>query len=428
MGLLGGRGRWIALVGILGTLALSPMMNMRPVAAADGSIEQTYINQDRASAGLAPLAWNTCLANIALENAQRMAAQGFISHANGVNLDMGCVAGATSAGENVAWISSGPDDARVNTMFMNSPGHRANILGAYDYVATAWFTDASGGGYMAEEFLMAPAGADTPAGRAVAVASWASGRLDVFARGANNALMHRWFDSGVWSAWESLGGQLTSDPAAVSWGPGRIDVFARGTDNSLMHTWYDGKWNGWQSLGGVLTASPGVASWASGRLDVVVRGGDNGIWHLWWDGLQWSAWQPLGGHLTSGPSAASWSANRLDIFARGLDNGIWHKYWDGSWHEWQSLGGTLTSGVAVTAWGSGRLDLFARGVDGGMWHLWYSGAWSGWESQAGQFISDPAVVAWGLGRLDVFGQGTDNALWHKYYASAWSGWQSMGSY
>jgi repeat uncharacterized protein DUF346 len=39
--------------------------------------------------------------------------------------------------------------------------------------------------------------------------------------------------------------QITSDPA-VSWGPGRIDVFARGTDNAVYHQFYDGDWSGWR--------------------------------------------------------------------------------------------------------------------------------------------------------------------------------------
>ena len=47
-----------------------------------------------------------------------------------------------------------------------------------------------------------------------------------------NVLWHKWFD-GTYHDWVSLGGNLSSDPAAVSWGPGRIDVFARGTDNAL---------------------------------------------------------------------------------------------------------------------------------------------------------------------------------------------------
>ncbi|MEH2385895.1 MAG: hypothetical protein V7K14_08975, partial [Nostoc sp.] len=71
--------------------------------------------------------------------------------------------------------------------------------------------------------------------------SWASGRLDVFVRGTDNALWHKWFDGG-WSGWESLGGILTSSPTAVSWSYGRIDVFARGTDNALWHQWFDGAW------------------------------------------------------------------------------------------------------------------------------------------------------------------------------------------
>ena len=33
---------------------------------------------------------------------------------------------------------------------------------------------------------------------------------------------------------------LTSDPTAVSWGSGRIDVFARGPDNALWHRWFEG--------------------------------------------------------------------------------------------------------------------------------------------------------------------------------------------
>ena len=43
-----------------------------------------------------------------------------------------------------------------------------------------------------------------------------------------------------WSEWESLGGELTSDPVAVSLGNGRIDVFVRGTDKALWHKWWDG--------------------------------------------------------------------------------------------------------------------------------------------------------------------------------------------
>ena len=43
----------------------------------------------------------------------------------------------------------------------------------------------------------------------------------------------------TWGGWESLGGVLPGDeaPTVISWGPNRIDVFARGTDYTLWHKW-----------------------------------------------------------------------------------------------------------------------------------------------------------------------------------------------
>lgn len=129
-----------------------------PVAAGSSNM-QTLINQDRANnGGLAPLTWSDCLSAVAIQNVQRMVQQGYISHTNGVELDLACGAGATrSSGENVGYISSGIDDAYMNNLYMNSPGHRANILGAFQYVATAWAVAPNGYAYSAEEFLAASA-------------------------------------------------------------------------------------------------------------------------------------------------------------------------------------------------------------------------------------------------------------------------------
>ncbi|WP_347277284.1 matrixin family metalloprotease [Leptolyngbya sp. FACHB-671] len=249
------------------------------------------------------------------------------------------------------------------------------------------------------------------------VCSWAPGRLDVFARGTDNALWHIWFD-GSWSGWESLGGFLTSDPTAVSWSNGRIDVFARGGDDALWHIWFDGSWSDWESLGGVLSSGPDVCSWAPGRLDVFARGTDNALWHIWFDG-SWSGWESLGGLLTSDPTAVSWSNGRIDVFARGGDNALWHIWFDGSWSGWESLGGVLSSGPDVSSWAPGRLDVFARGTDNALWHIWFDGSWSGWESLGGLLTSDPTAVSWSNGRIDVFARGGDNALWHKWFDGDW---------
>jgi hypothetical protein len=137
------------------TIAGSLWPSSRPALAAstDVSAQQTLINQDRAAAGLAPLAWSSCLAAVAVQNAQRIMAQGYLSHTNGPTLDLGCGVGATRGGENIAYISSGINDPQANSMFMNSPPHKANILGPYQYVATAWAVAPNGYAYIAEEFL-----------------------------------------------------------------------------------------------------------------------------------------------------------------------------------------------------------------------------------------------------------------------------------
>jgi hypothetical protein len=61
--------------------------------------------------------------------------------------------------------------------------------------------------------------------------------VDVFYRGENNHLWHRWFDGG-WHVEEDLGGVLNESPASCSWGPERIDTFYEGQNQHLWHRWF----------------------------------------------------------------------------------------------------------------------------------------------------------------------------------------------
>jgi uncharacterized protein YkwD len=122
-------------------------------APSVGSTQQGLINRDRAAAGLGPLTWSSCLYNVAASNASRLSGQGWVPpyHTNGASLDLGCRLG-NQAGENVGYWSGGVNDSQVNTLFMNSPVHHANIMGPYHYVATAWVVAANGYAYLAVEF------------------------------------------------------------------------------------------------------------------------------------------------------------------------------------------------------------------------------------------------------------------------------------
>jgi spore germination protein YaaH len=247
-------------------------------------------------------------------------------------------------------------------------------------------------------------------------AAWGPNRRDVFGRGSDGQLWHRWNDGGGWASWERIGGQLASgtSPAAVSWGPNRVDVMVTGTDHGLWHAWWDGTgWRGWEPLGGVLTASPAVASRGNGILDIFARGSDGGIWHKWWDGARWGGWESHGGISNGAPTATSRAQGTLDVLVRGSDNGLWHEWWDGArWVRWEALGGTLASAPATTSWGGTRLDVVALGPTNDLLQLYWQGQWSPWLSRSGVGTSDPAAVSGSFGNIDAFVRGTDNAAWH----------------
>ena len=61
-------------------------------------------------------------------------------------------------------------------------------------------------------------------------------RLDVFVEGTDGALYQKTWTGSSWSSWQSLGGKLTSSPAATSPASGVFDVFVRGTDGALWET------------------------------------------------------------------------------------------------------------------------------------------------------------------------------------------------
>lgn len=116
-----------------------------------GSGEEALINEDRAAAGLPPLTWNDCLAAVAVLNAQRMAAQHYVSTTNGVSLDRECQLGSVVPGENLGYWSS-INDAAANSLFMANPLQRANIMGPFHYLGTAWAVSSNGTAFIAVEF------------------------------------------------------------------------------------------------------------------------------------------------------------------------------------------------------------------------------------------------------------------------------------
>lgn len=96
----------------------------------------SLVNQDRAANGVAPLAYSASLARVAQYRAQDMLNRNYFSHYDPSTGQLAFVQlmhlwgiPYSATGENIAW-STDPSMAAINTMFMNSPDHRANILKA----------------------------------------------------------------------------------------------------------------------------------------------------------------------------------------------------------------------------------------------------------------------------------------------------------
>ena len=255
------------------------------------------------------------------------------------------------------------------------------------------------------------------------------------------------------SSWKPLGGTLTSGPAAVSWGPNREDVFVRGADNQLWHRWYAGGWSRWEPLGGRLTSDPDAASYGRNELDVFARGADGDLWHKWYPNSPtqsgWSPWQRFGGPVVGGPAVVAWTQQypyyqREAVFARGTDNRMYARVQlgdFGSWTAWQLLGGSLTSDPDATVFEPGdRVDVFFRGTDHALWQGQFNAAsdgslTGGFASLGGTLNSGPGAwavyqVTTGNSDEDVFVQGPDRRLWHRgwhpRFGRYWSNWEPLG--
>ena len=109
-----------------------------PVSGVGGAagVQVSLVNQDRAGNGVAPLAYSASLARVAQYRAQDMLNRNYFSHYDPSTGQLAFVQllhlwgiPYSTAGENIAW-STDPSMAAINTMFMNSPDHRANILKA----------------------------------------------------------------------------------------------------------------------------------------------------------------------------------------------------------------------------------------------------------------------------------------------------------
>jgi Cysteine-rich secretory protein family len=153
--MLGNR-RWLSLLLVV-TLA---SFAVGIAAYADSGAEGEFlakINASRASAGLAPLKLDSGLTTYARHHTADMIASGGIYHSSSGELKSAGGSGWQKLGENVG---RGQTPSSLHSAFMNSAGHKANILGDYNYVGIG----ADGGdGYLYVTVIFMKKGSTTAA-------------------------------------------------------------------------------------------------------------------------------------------------------------------------------------------------------------------------------------------------------------------------
>jgi uncharacterized protein YkwD len=191
--------RWALLAAVFGAGVLTALGHNSAPALADATADQdlfSLTNQDRASNGLAALQYHSTLGAIG-ENkpyggcgfnvngrSQDMISRNYFAHpilncGGQLVFNMMSASGIAyrSAGENIGWSAGSGGAASsasyINQQFMNSPEHRANILGNFSHIGVgSIFTSGqwSGGGstqsnvwMFSEEFALLSSAPPPPA-------------------------------------------------------------------------------------------------------------------------------------------------------------------------------------------------------------------------------------------------------------------------
>jgi uncharacterized protein YkwD len=181
-------------------LAVAAASMALAVPASAGTVEDEgrlfeLTNQARAQSGLAALAYDSGAVGVARGWAQELARSGNLRHNPNLaaQVDAYVTNQWTRLGENVGYAST-PDE--VHSAYMNSSGHRANILGDYNRVGVGAARDASGRLWTTVVFIKGPSLSTAPSG---AFAPFASAQafagqqfVDVLGRPADSAGLASW--------------------------------------------------------------------------------------------------------------------------------------------------------------------------------------------------------------------------------------------
>ena len=187
---------------------------------------------------------------------------------------------------------------------------------------------------------------------APAAVSRSSGQVDLFWLNEDNTLHWCEFNGSICVSEEDLGGMLASGPGVVSLDSNHMLVFARGVDDSLWYRAYDSGWGSWELLempaNIAATSAPAVVSPASGQISVFVQGKDtsteDALGALYYNNLAggaWAGWQLI--WEDDSPDPATVLGSGIAAAVAGGGTWVYAQMKDGSLGQAQFASGSLST-------------------------------------------------------------------------------------
>jgi uncharacterized protein YkwD len=126
----------------LGTVGLGTTLTAGPAAASTATL-YNLVDSSRRAAGKRTLMRSTALQTVAKRWAAELARSGRLRHNPYYSSQI--PRGWRAAGENVGYVGGATKpEHRLHRMWLDSPGHRANILGSYTHIGIGRVIDARG--------------------------------------------------------------------------------------------------------------------------------------------------------------------------------------------------------------------------------------------------------------------------------------------
>ena len=130
--------------------------------------------------------------------------------------------------------------------------------------------------------------------------------------------------------------RITSSPSVLSNGPNFREVFVRGKDGGVYHKFWNGNaWSSWFGIGGHIKEAPSAVLIGPASYEIYARGSDDRLWQKAWDAKSkkwlpsdfgWTMHNEGNDRIASAPAAVTVSEFMRDVYVRGFDGAVYHKF------------------------------------------------------------------------------------------------------